>query len=119
MALDITLSGSISGLSTVGGNVGPSNFSYALDDETQFFTQEILVSAAAAGLAVALPSVGTQKLFYLKTDRDVDVTLNAEPKKTLNAGGIIAICGVPAVTDLTFDGNGSMDAQVFVVVAGS
>jgi len=119
MSADITLSGSITGLSTVGGNLGPANFSYALDDATQVVTKEIPVPPGAAGLAVTISGVGTQELFYLKTTEDVDVTVNAEPVKTLKKDGVLVWCGGPDVTALSFDGNGVTEATVYAVFVGN
>ena len=119
MPADITLTGNVQGLSTVGGNVGPASFSYALDDVANYHTQEIPVPLGASGQVVAVPTLGvTHRLFYLKTTEDVDVTLNSEPAGTLFKGGVLIRCGMDNVTTMSFDGNGSVDAVVFLTVVG-
>lgn len=118
MPADVSLTGSVQGLSTVGGNFGPASFSYALDNATKFHTQEVPVAPTATALTVTVPDVGTQRLFYLKTTEEVDVTLNAEPTGTLLQGGVIIRCGMPNVTTITFDGNGATTAIVFITVVG-
>ena len=118
MPADITLTGNLQGLSTVGGALGPASFSYSLDNAANFHTQEIPVSLSASAQSVTVPAVGTQRLFYLKTTQDVDVTLNAEPQGTLLAGGVLIRCGMADVTTILFDGNGSIDAIVFLTVVG-
>lgn len=119
MALDISLTGTLNGLSVLGGQLGPASYAYVLNGATQFQMKEIPVAANAVALTVALPSVGTLKLFYLKTTTDVTVTVNAEPPKTLLAGGVMIVCGGPAVTTLAFDGNLSLASTVYVVLVGS
>lgn len=119
MPADITLTGNVQGLSTIGGNVGPASFSYLLDDAANYHTQEIPVPLGASGQVVVVPALGvTHRLFYLKTTEDVDVTLNAEPVGTLLKDGILVRCGMPNVTTITFDGNGAVDAIVFLTVVG-
>lgn len=119
MALDMTLTGSLNGLSALGGQLGPASFSYAMNGSTQFQVKEIPVAPNAVGVVVALPSVGAQKMFYLKTTEDVSVVVNAEPAKTLKAGGVLIVCGGPNVTSLTFDGNTLTTSTVYVVIVGT
>lgn len=118
MAADITLTGNVQGISSVGGNVGPASFSYALNDAVKYHTLEIPVALGATALGVTVPDVGTQRLFYLKTTEDVTVTVNAEPAGLLLKGGVLVRCGMANVTGLTFDGNGAVDATVFLTVVG-
>lgn len=119
MPADITLTGNVQGLSSVGGNVGPASFSYALNDAANFHTQEIPVPLGAAAQVVTVPALGSvHRLFYMKTTEDVDVTLDAEPTGTLLKGGILVRCGMPNVTSISFDGNGAVDAIVFLTVVG-
>ena len=120
MPADITLTGNVQGLSTVGGNVGPASFSYALADVAKYHTQEIAVPVTAGSPVVhTIPAVGTQRLFYLKTTADVDVIINAEPTGTLLAGGLLVRCGMADVTTLSLDGNGTTAGIVFLVVVGT
>ena len=119
MPADISLTGSLQGLSTVGGAVGPASFSFALNDATKFHTQEIAVPVTAGSPVVhTLPDVGTQRLFYLKTTQDVDVIINAEPTGTVLAGGLLVRCGMANVTTLSLDGNGTTAGIVFLTVVG-
>lgn len=118
MPADITLSGNVQGISTIGGNLGPASFSYALNDAANTHTQEVPVPLGASAQTVTVPDVGTQRLFYLKTTQDVTVTVNAEPAGLVRAGGVLIRCGMANVTSLSFDGNGSVDAVVFIVVVG-
>ena len=119
MPLDIVLTGNVTGVSSIGGQVGPTQFSYALDDASQFLTREVPVSPSAVGVVIALASVGTQRLFYLKSDQDVTVQLNAEPAIALKAGGVVVRCGTPAVATVTLDGNTVTASTVFIVVVGA
>ena len=119
MPADISLTGSLQGLSTVGGALGPASFSYSLDDATKFHTQEIAVPVTAGSPVVhTIPDVGTQRLFYLKTTEDVEVIINAEPTGTLLGGGVLIRCGMPDVTTLSLDGNGTAAGIVFLTVVG-
>lgn len=118
MPADITLTGNITGLSSIGGNLGPASFSYALNNVTKFHTQEIPVPLGAAALSVTVPDVGTQRLFYLETTQDVTVTLNAEPAGLVRAGGLVVRSGMANVATISFDGNGAVDAVVWLVVVG-
>lgn len=120
MPADITLTGNVTGLSTVGGNVGPASFSYALEDAEKYHCQEIAVPVTAGSPVVhTIPDVGTQRLFYLKTTQDVEVIINAEPTGTVLAGGVLIRCGMPDVTTLSLDGNGTTAGVVFLVVVGT
>lgn len=118
MALDISLTGSLNGLSALAGQLGPASFAYTLTAATQFQVKEIPIAPADEDVVVALPTVGAQKLFYLKTTGDVSVIVNAEPAKTLKAGGVLIYCGGPNVTSLTFDGNGTTPATIYVFLVG-
>ena len=119
MPADITLSGNVQGLSAIGGNLGPATFSYFLDDADNFHTQEIPVLLGASSQVVTVPALGvTHRLFYMETTEDVIVTLNSEPSGTLLKGGLLVRCGMPNVTTMSFDGNGSTNAVVFLTVVG-
>lgn len=118
MALDITLTGSLNGLSGLAGQLGPASFSYALNGASQFQVKELQIPPNAVGMVVNLPSVGTQRLFYLKTTEDVSVVVNAEPAKALKKDGVLIYCGGPNVDSLTFDGNSLTTATVYVFIVG-
>lgn len=119
MPATITLTGSLTGLSTVGGALGPASFSYALNDAAKFHTQEIPVAIMSGSPVVHnMPDVGTQRLFYLKTTQDVTLTINAEPSGDVLAGGVVIRAGLPNVTSITLDGNGATAGIVFVVIVG-
>lgn len=119
MPADIVLTGNVTGLSTVGGALGPASFSYALNSATKFHTHEIPVPITAGSPVVhTVPDLGTQRLFYLKTTQDVTVILNAEPSGLVRAGGIIVRCGMPNVATVSIDGNGAAAGVVFLVVVG-
>lgn len=120
MAADLTLTGNLNGLSTVGGNLGPSSFNYALNAATRLHCQEIPVPVTSGSPVVhTLPAITGQTLFYLKTTEDVVLTINAEPSGTLLAGGVYIRTGVVDVTSITLDGNGATAGVVHVVVAGA
>lgn len=120
MPADITLTGNLNGLSTVGGNLGPAAFTYALSDAGKFHTQEIAVPVTGGAPVVhTLPAVGTQRLFYLKTTQDVVLTVNAEPSGTLLAGGLYVRTGMVDITSITLDGNGATTGIVYLVVVGT
>jgi len=120
MPADITLTGNVQGLSTVGGNVGPASFSYVLEDAPRYHCQEIVVPVIAGSPVVhTIPDVGVQRLFYVKATEDVEVIVNAEPTGTLLKGGILVRSGMANVTTLTLDGNGSTAGIVFLVVVGT
>ena len=120
MPADITLTGNLNGISTVGGNLGPASFSYALNDAAKFHTQEIDVPIPGGAPVVhTLPVVGAQKLFYLKTTEDVVLTINAEPSGTLLKGGIYVRAGMADVAAITLDGNGATAGIVYLVVVGT
>jgi hypothetical protein len=120
MPADITLTGNLTGLSTVGGNLGPAGFSYTLNDAEKFYTQEIAVPVSSGAPVVHnLPAVGTQRLFYLKTTQDVILTINAEPQGTLLAAGLYVRAGMADVTQITIDGNGATAGVVYLVVVGT
>ena len=119
MPADITLTGNLSGLSTVGGSLGPASFSYALSDAGKFHTQEIAVPVSSGAVVHTIPTVGTQRLFYLKTTQDVTITINAEPSGTLLAGGLYVRTGVVDVATVTLAGNGATAGVVYLVVVGT
>lgn len=120
MPADITLTGNLNGLSTVGGCLGPASFSYALNDAVKFHTQEINVPVTGGSPVVyTLPAITSQTLFWLKTTEDVVLTVNAEPSGTLLAGGLYVRTGMPDITSITLDGNGATAGVVFLVVVGS
>lgn len=120
MPADISLTGNVTGLSTVSGALGPAQFSYLLDDASKVHCQEIPVpTPAGAPVVYTLPTLTGQKLFYLKTTQDVVLTVNAEPAGTLLAGGLYVRTGMPDVTSITLDGNGATAGVVFLLVAGS
>lgn len=119
MPADIVLTGNVTGLSTVGGALGPASFSYQLTAAANVHTHEIPVPApSGAPIVYSVPSLGTQRLFYLKTTQDVVLTINAEPSGTVEAGGVVIRCGMANVTSVTLDGNGSVAGVVFLVVVG-
>jgi len=120
MPADITLTGNVQGISTVGGNVGPASFSFALNDVGDTYTQEISVPVASGSPVVhTLPSIVGQRLFYLKTTANVVLTVNTEPSGTLLAGGIYARAGMADVTSVTLDGNGATAGVVWILVVGA
>ena len=120
MPADITLTGNLNGLSTVGGMLSPSSFNYALNAAARLHCQEIPVPVSAGAPVVhTLPSITGQTLFYLKATQDVVLTINAEPQGTLFAGGVYIRTGMPDVTSITLDGNGATPGVVHVVVAGA
>lgn len=120
MPADITLTGNLNGLSTVGGNLGPASFNYALNAAARVHCQEIPVAVTAGSPVVhTLPTITGQTLFYLKTTADVELTVNAEPAGTLLAGGVYVRTGMADVTSITVDGNGSTAGVVWLVIAGS
>lgn len=119
MPANIALTGSLTGLSTVGGALGPASFSYLINDATKFYSQEIPVQVMTGAPVVhTVPDVGTQRLVYIKTSQDVTLTLNAEPVGLLKAGGILVRAGMANVTTITLDGNGALAGIVFVVIVG-
>jgi hypothetical protein len=119
MPADIALTGSLTGLSTVGGALGPASFSYAITAATKTHSHEIPVPVTASSPVVhTVPALGTQRLFYLKTTHDVVVTINSEAAGTIRAGGVLIRCGMPNVTTVTLDGNGATAGTVFLVVIG-
>jgi hypothetical protein len=120
MPADISLTGNLNGLSTVGGNLGPASFNYALNAASRVHSQEIPVPAPGSSPVVhTLPTITGQTLFYLKTTEDVVLTINAEPIGTLLAGGIYARTGMADVATITLDGNGATAGVVYLVVAGA
>jgi len=120
MPADITLTGNVQGISTVGGNVGPASFSYALNGAEKTYSQEICVPVPAATPVVhTLPTIAGQRLFYLKTTQDVVLTINAEPSGTLLAGGVYVRSGMPDVATVTLDGNGATAGVVWILVVGA
>ena len=120
MPADITLTGNLTGLSTVGGNLGPASFNYALNTAAKYHCQEIDVPVTSGSpVAYTMPSITGQTLFYLKTTQDVALTINAEPAGTLLAGGLYVRTGMPDVTTVTLDGNGSTPGIVFLVIVGA
>lgn len=120
MPADITLTGNLNGLSTVGGNLGPSSFNYALNAASRLHCQEIPVPVTSGSPVVhTLPSITGQTLFFLKATQDVTLTINAEPSGTLLAGGVYIRCGMADVASITLDGNGATAGVVHVVVAGA
>lgn len=119
MPADIVLTGNVTGLSTVGGALGPASFSYSLAGATKFHTHELPVAVMSGSPVVyTIPDLGTQRLFYLKTTQDVTVILNAEPVGLVKAGGVLVRCGMPSVTTVSVDGNGTTAGVVFLVVVG-
>ena len=120
MPADISLTGNLNGLSTVGGSLGPASFSYTLNDAASFHTQEIAVPAASGAPVVhTLPTLVGQRLFYLKTTEDVVLTINAEPSGTLLKDGLYSRAGMADVATITLDGNGSAAAIVYLVIVGA
>ncbi|MGD9726563.1 MAG: hypothetical protein AB7L09_01215 [Nitrospira sp.] len=120
MPADITLTGNLNGLSTVGGNLGPASFNYALNAASKFHAQEIDVPVPGSTPVVyTMPGITSQTLFYLKTTQDVVLTINAEPSGTLKAGGLYVRTGMPDVTSVTLDGNGATPGIVYIVIVGS
>jgi hypothetical protein len=120
MPADITLTGNLNGISTVGGNLGPASFNYALNAASRVHLQEIPVPVLSGSPVVhTLPAITGQTLFYLKTTQDVTLTVNAEPSGLLRAGGIYVRTGMADVTSITLDGNGATAGVVWVVVAGA
>lgn len=119
MPADIALTGQLTGISTIGGQLGPTLINYALDDAAQFTTREIPIAPNTVSQVVAIAAVGTQRLFYLKSDTDVTVQLNSEPAIALKGGGVVVRCGTPNVTSLTFTGNTLTPSVVFVVIVGT
>jgi len=120
MPADITLTGNVQGISTVGGNVGPASFSYALTGAEKTYSQEICVPVPGATPVVhTLPTIAGQRLFYLKTTEDVVLTINAEPSGTLLKGGVYTRAGMPDVTTVTLDGNGATAGVVWILIVGA
>ena len=120
MPADITLTGNVQGISTVGGNVGPASFSFALSNVGDTFTQEISVPITGGSPVVhTLPSIAGQRLFYLKTTQDVVLTINAEPPGTLLSGGVYVRAGMADVASITLDGNGATTGVVWVLIVGA
>lgn len=120
MPADITLTGNLNGLSTVGGNLGPASFNYALNAAAKFHTMEIDVPVSGgAPVVYTMPAITSQTLFYLKTTEDVVLTINAEPSGTLLGGGLMVRTGMPDVTTVTLDGNGATAGIVYIVIVGS
>lgn len=119
MPITMALTGNLTGLSTVAGQVGPTSFNYPLNAAGNFEVKEIPVSANMVATTFNFPLITTQTLFYLLTTQDVTVTLNAEPSGTLKAGGVLIRCGMTAVTSLTLQGNTLTSGVVYVVAAGN
>lgn len=119
MPITMALTGNLTGLSTVAGQVGPASFNYPLNAAANFFTKEIPVPVNMAATPIALPAVGTQTLFYMQATQDVIVTINSEPSGTLKAGGVLIRCGMAAVTQVTLQGNPSTASVVYLVAVGT
>ena len=120
MPADITLTGNVQGISTVGGNVGPASFAYAINAAEKTYVQEICVPVTAGSPVVhTLPTMPGQRLFYLKTTEDVLLTLNAETPGTLFAGGVYTRAGMADVVTITLDGNGSTAGVVWILIVGA
>jgi len=120
MPADITLTGNVQGISTVGGNVGPASFSYALNGAEKTYSQEICVPVTAGAPVVhTLPTIVGQRLFYLKTTKDVVLTINAEPSGTLLAGGVYTRAGMVDVATITLDGNGATAGVIWILIVGA
>ena len=120
MPADITLTGNVQGISTVGGNVGPASFSYAINAAEKTYSQEICVPVATgAPIVHTLPTMAGQRLFYLKTTQDVTLTINAEPSGTLLKNGIYTRAGMSDVATITLDGNGATAGVVWILIVGA
>lgn len=121
MPLTATLAGALQGLSTIGGNVGPVQFSYPLTGELQHFDIEVnvLPTDVVGSKSLAIPSVGVPTLFYLETTTDVTILVNGTMSFALKAGGIITWCGGPLITAVAFGGNGVTPSTVWFCVVGS
>jgi len=120
MPADITLTGSLNGLSTVGGALGPASFAYAISAAEKTYSQEICVPVATGAPVVhTLPTMAGQRLFYLKTTEDVLLTINAEPAGTLLKDGIYTRAGMADVATITLDGNGATAGVVWILIVGA
>jgi hypothetical protein len=122
MPLNATLAGTLQGISSIGGNVGPVQFSFPLTGELQHFDLEVnVLPTDVVGTKIyTLPSVGsTPKLFYLETTTDVTVLVNATMSFPVKAGGGLVWGGGPAITSVAFGGNGVTPSTVWFCVVGS
>lgn len=121
MPLNATLSGALQGLSTIGGNVGPVQFSYPMNGQLQNFDLEVnvLPSDLVGTKVYAVPTVGTPVLFYLETTTDVTVLVNGTMSFPIKAGGILTWCGGPLITSVAFGGNTLTPSTVWFCSIGS
>jgi len=119
MPLNMSLTGSLNGLSTVAGQVGPASFNYPLNAATQFETKEIPVPVASPAVVYTFPTITTQTLFYLYATQDVTLIVNAEPSGLLKAGGIYVRCGMAPVSSISLAGNSLTSSVVYVVAVGT
>jgi len=109
VSINVTLGGTLQGLSPVGGNVGPVQFSYPLTASLQHFDLEVnvLPTDLVGTKTYAIPSVGTPPgLFFLTTTTAVTILVNGTMTFPLNANGVISWCGGPLITSIAFGGNG-------------
>lgn len=119
MPITMALTGSLTGLSTIAGQVGPASFNYPLNAGGNFETKEIPVPVNMLSTPFTLPTISTQTLFYMLTTQDVTVTINAEPSGLLKAGGVLIRCGMAPVTTVTLQGNALTSGVVYLVIAGT
>lgn len=119
MPITFALTGNLTGLSTIGGQVGPASFNYPLNAAGNFETKEIPVAANMVSTVFTFPTISSQTLFYLLTTQDVTLTINSEPSGTLKAGGVLIRCGMAPVTQITLAGNTLTSGVVYVVSAGA
>jgi hypothetical protein len=121
VSTNVTLSGALQGLSTIGGNVGPVQFSYPVQGALQHFDLEVnvLPTDLVASKVYTIPTVGAPALFYLETTTAVTVLVNGTMSFPLQPGGIVTWCGGPLITSVAFGGNGTTPSTVWFCVVGS
>lgn len=104
------------------GSFAPRSFPLVLpgltDDEIQF-----KIPAGSVDLALALPSVGTPQLIFIRSDQPISYKRNAEVvSNQVGTGGYRLEAGSPAsgvaLTQLLFSNPGTVPATAYCLIAG-
>lgn len=119
---DVTLSGTLAGLTLLGGQIGPVPLAVALTNQKYCVEVEdypVVPGSALPGTPVvmtfpAIPSPLGQTLFIMKSDLPISFTINgAGPTHTLRAGGVFVMTPGVAVTSIQMANPGTSEARVY------
>lgn len=120
MAVDITASLHIEGVSDVSGSISPLDFTFTLTNQKYLQRLEVKLLPSDENVQVTIPPIGTQSLIFIHNDLPVTFRVNEEAvDHVLPVNGGMLLVGGPTTTDLFFDGSGSPEARVFIMLVGA